>query len=154
MTMFLMSMLKLASYWINLSVSYMERNSGMHTAMNVVFAWFFIWEFTFVEMSFIFYILVKILLMLWSTWSSDPRTPPILDKMLLNFSFNVNNLLNPFSKIFGKFKNLNVCPVGAVSNTITSNSIFSIELISCENDIASSIPGTELNISFNKVCVP
>lgn len=136
MTMFLMSMLKLASYWINLSVSYMERNSGMHTAMNVVFAfllkkiitWFFIWEFTFVEISFILSILVKMLLMLWSTWSSDPRTPPILDKMLLNFSFNVNNLLNPFSKILGKFKNLNVCPVGAVSNTITSNSIFSIEL--------------------------
>lgn len=63
-------------------------------------------------------------------------------------------MLRPFSNIFGKFKNLNVWPVGAVSNTITSNYIFYIELnikwikyfINWEKDIASSIPGTELSI--------
>lgn len=112
-------------------------------------------------MSFILSILVKMLLMLVSTWSYEPKTPPMLDKMLLNFSFNVNILFNPFYNMLGKFKNLKVCPVGAVSNTITSNYIFSIELyisqkkylINWENDIASSIPGTELKISFNKVCV-
>lgn len=54
----------------------------------------------------------------------------------------------------GKLRNLNVCPVGAVSNTITSNCIFSIELISWEKDIASSIPGTELKIYPIKFFVP
>jgi hypothetical protein len=68
------------------------------------------------------------LLMLWSTLPSDPSTPPILERILLNFYFKVKSLLRPFSKMLGKFKNLKVCPVGAVSKTITSNSIFSIEL--------------------------
>jgi hypothetical protein len=59
--------------------------------------------------------------------------------------------------MFGKFRNLRVWPVGAVSNTIKSNSIFSTELtykyvypMSFEKDIAESIPGIELNISLNK----
>lgn len=64
--------------------------------------------------------------------------------------------------MLGKFRNLNVCPVGAVSKIIVSNSIFSIELkillwvylINWEKDIASSIPGTELRISLSKVWVP
>jgi hypothetical protein len=128
-------MLKLANSWINLSVSYIDKNSGMHTAINVVLAYishnftsFFICELTLVDISFIRYIFVNMLFMLWSTWSYEPKTPLILDKILLNFYLRVSNLLSPFSKIFGKFKNLNVCPVGAVSKTITSNSIFYIEL--------------------------
>jgi hypothetical protein len=61
--------------------------------------------------------------MLLSTYWSDPKTPVKLDKILLNFYFKVKSLFNPFYIMFGKFKNLKVWPVGAVSNTITSNYI-------------------------------
>ena len=61
---------------------------------------------------------------LLSTSESDPKTPESPESIPLNFYLNVNNLFNPFSIMFGKFKNLKVCPVGAVSNTITSNYIF------------------------------
>jgi hypothetical protein len=54
---------------------------------------------------------------------------PIFWSSPLNFSLKVSSLLSPFYRRLGKLRNLSVWPVGAVSKTITSKSIFSIELI-------------------------
>jgi len=149
-----MSMLYLANYWINLSVSYIERNSGIHTAIKVVLVGSFIWSFTVLEFSFIFYIFPNKESIVLFNSSGLPNTDPILCRRVLNFSFRVSSLLSPFSRILGKFKNLNVCPVGAVSKTMISKSIFSIVLINWPKDIASSIPGTELMIYDIRLRVP
>lgn len=144
----------LANYWISLSVSYIERNSGIHTAIKVVLFGSFIWSLTVLEFSFIFYIFPNRESIVLFNYSGLPKTDPMLWRRVLNFSFRVRSLLSPFSRIFGKFRNLNVCPVGAVSKTIISKSIFSIVLINCPKDIASSIPGTELIIYDIRLRVP
>jgi hypothetical protein len=100
-------------------LEYIQQQMLFFTILYNKFTWFFICAFTFVEISFIFYIFVNKLFILLSTYWSDPNTPVKFDNILLNFYFNVNNLFNPFYIIDGKFKNLNVWPVGAVSNTIT-----------------------------------
>ena len=127
-TMLWTSMSNFANYWINLSVSYIERNSGMQTATNVVLSLSFIWAFTNFDVSCIFYSLLNSLSkpVLSSSW--EPKIPTIPDIMDPNLSFNVSILLRPFSMTVGKFKKRSVWPVGAVSKTITSKSIFSIEL--------------------------
>jgi hypothetical protein len=113
-----------------------------------------------IEAFFRFSIFSTILLKLPYIYYWLPKKPLTVESKVLNFCFRDNNLSSPFSMMLGKFKNRRVWPVGAVSNTIKSNSIFSTELnykyvylISFEKDIASSMPGTELNISLNKFFV-
>ena len=103
----------------------------MQTATNVVLSYirfyitlFFICSLTILDDSFRVSILVNIFYKVTVNYYWDPKTPDMPDISPLNFYFRVNILLRPFSNIFGKFKNLNVCPVGAVSNTMTSKSIF------------------------------
>ena len=55
-----------------------------------------------------------------------PKSPDIPPINPLNFSFKVKILLSPFSKMLGKFRNRNVCPVGAVSKKIISKFICSM----------------------------
>ena len=69
---------------------------------------------------------------------------------LFIFSLSYKIFSKALSNKSGKFNNFSVCPVGAVSNINKSYYIFSTEFISSENDIASSIPGIELMISFKK----
>ena len=127
-TMLWMSMLNLVSYWIKRSVSYIDRNSGMQTATNVVLLLSFICSLTVLAVSLIFSILPNMSSMAFYRSSLLPIIPPTDCRSPLNFSLRVNSLFSPFSRMFGKFKKRRVWPVGAVSNTITSKSIFSIEL--------------------------
>jgi len=74
--------------------------------------------FTFSTYFYIFSNLSKIL-----SKASSPETPNIpetYDNKGPNFSFKTIAFSKPFSIIFGKLSNLKVCPVGAVSKTITS----------------------------------
>ena len=95
-TILWMSMSNFANYWINLSVSYIERNSGIQTATKVVFSLFFIWAFTVFEVYCIFYNLLKSLSRLLFSYSWEPNIPVIPDIILPNFSFNVKSLFRPF----------------------------------------------------------
>ena len=88
----------------------------------------FICSLTLLEDSLSVYILLNIFSKVLSISSFEPNIPDIPLIMPLNFYFKVRILFNPFSKMFGKFRNRKVCPVGAVSKTTTSKSIFSIEL--------------------------
>ena len=64
---------------------------------------------------------------------------------------NYKILSNALSNKSGKFSNFKVCPVGAVSNINNSYVMFSTEFINSEKEMASSIPGIELIISFKKL---
>lgn len=100
----------------------------MQTATKVVLVGSFMCSFTILEFSFIFYILPKMESKVLSSSSLLPKIEPMPCMRLLNFSLRVSNLLNPFSRMLGKLRKRNVWPVGAVSNMITSKSIFSIDL--------------------------
>ena len=128
MTMLWISIWNLVSYWISLSVSYIDKNSGIQTATKVVLLESFICSLTTREVYLIFSIFPNILSRVWSISSLLPRIPPTLSRRPLNFSLKVRTLSSPFSRMLGKLRNRRVWPVGAVSNTITSKSIFSIEL--------------------------
>ena len=68
---------------------------------------------------------------------------PIDDLRLLMLS-------RDFSMMVGKDRRRRVCPVGAVSKTTTSYSMFWTCSMSCENDMASSIPGSWDDTEFSK----
>jgi hypothetical protein len=96
--------------------------------MKVVLVESFMCSFTVFEVSRIFYILPKRRSRTWSISYFEPNMLPTLSRRLLNFYLKVSTWLRPFSRMFGKFRKRRVWPVGAVSKTITSKSIFSIEL--------------------------
>lgn len=100
----------------------------MQTAINVVFSLFFICSLTILDVYCIFSILANSLSKLALSYSCEPKILPMLDIIVPNFYFNVSSLFKPFSITLGKFRNLKVWPVGAVSKTMTSKSIFYIEL--------------------------
>jgi len=118
-----MSISYFASSIANLSVSYIERNSGIQTATKVVFSG----SLNYVLISSIFFfmpsIASKIFLCMTSGsifYPSWPIIPPIDPSIPPNFSLSSINLTIPFSKIFGKLSKRRVCPVGAVSKIIRS----------------------------------
>lgn len=100
----------------------------MHTATKVVLVGSFICSFTSLEVSRIRSIRPKMLSRASSICYLLPKMLPTLSSRELNFYLKLSNLFSPFSKMLGKLRNRRVWPVGAVSNTITSKSIFSIEL--------------------------
>ena len=106
----------------------MDRNYGMHTATKVVLLMSFICSLTIVELVFIFSILPKRESRALLRSSLLPRAPPSVLIIPVSFYLRVRILLRPFSRMAGKFRKRKVCPVGAVSNTIVSKSIFSIVL--------------------------
>ena len=112
-TMFLMSISYFASSMANLSVSYILKNSGMHTATKVVL----VSSLNYLLISSIFFfipsMLSKSFLCIISGVICSPLgpgyiMPPIELSIPPNFSFNSINLTIPFSKIFGKLSNLSV----------------------------------------------
>lgn len=100
----------------------------MQTATKVVLEGSFMWALTRVELVFIFYIFPKRLSSTFSMSYLLPSTPPKFDITPENFSFRASRRLRPFSRMAGKLRKRRVWPVGAVSKTIVSKSIFSIVL--------------------------
>ena len=92
----------------------MLRYSGVHTPTNVVSLGFLNCSLTLMAIVFTASIFIKKLLNTYSNGmpSMELRAPSIVGLISNSFS-------KPLSKIVGKFSKRKVCPVGAVSNTIT-----------------------------------
>ena len=71
------------------------------------------------------------------------KLPPNLDRSASIFS-------KASSRVVGKERSRRVCPVGAVSKTMTECVFAFTRFISSANAKASSIPGIELESSFKK----
>lgn len=80
----------------------------------------FIWRLTLVTVYFIFSMLPNILFIYPSNSSWLPNMLDIDEVIFWKLVLSVTNLSNPFSNRLGKLSNLNVCPVGAVSNMVKS----------------------------------
>ena len=125
----------------------MLRYSGVHTPTKVVSLGFLNYSLTFMVTCFTASIVIKKLLNTYSNGmpSMELNAPSIV-------GFISNSFSKPLSKIVGKFSKRNVCPVGAVSNTITLYFISYTLFISSPNPMASSTPGTDAAISDIMSC--
>eukprot|EP00128_Syssomonas_multiformis_P017429 Colp12_sorted_trinity150504_noHs@7695 len=120
------------------SVSYRDRNSAMHTHTNVVRSGFLNCLFTssmtcFVDSSF----------SVIASWLNPPS--PNIDVTWLIMGAKRFLSCMTFSRallrLFGRANRRSVCPVGAVSKTMTSYSMLRTSFMTSAKPMASSIPG-------------
>lgn len=130
----------LVNSWINLSVSYRDRNSAIQTQTNVVWSCWILIDNNYIKFyckyknltgflncSFTCLIIFNISsifdVRVSALKSLIPKIAPNCEMNGAIFIFNLKSFPNPFSTTWGNERRRKVCPVGAVSKTTTEKFI-------------------------------